>query len=306
MALLGSLGTAALVAAAASCSKSPEAFCQDWVSSTCHSLAGCCQGGAKFDAEECRISLSRTCEEAIPVARIHAGEVSFDSGSATACLASFASCTGVGIQQSPQSFAGQEACANMVTGFLPNGASCTTTSDCQREGAFSTCYFGNQGPTGGICVQAVLDAARCSFSFSTGELHICPDNGFCDKSAFTPNPSALPSSIAYEFSAPCRLDLGAGQMCVANGLNAPCAKGLFCDVMSTGTCVAVGGAGAPCLAPGECGDGLVCTPNGMGTATCMMGASTSQFCVGAGFCGDGVCTLPENPMTCPQDCFHGP
>jgi hypothetical protein len=304
--LVGALG-GALLLWATSCSTDPEAFCQSWVVSTCQSLSKCCKGGPKFDLEDCRIQMSRTCQQATQVNLVMSGDAKFDSDAATTCLAPFATCAGAPTPNAPLPVLEQQACNNMVTGFAPNGASCTTTSDCAKEGDAPVCYTGiQQGQLGGICATLVIDPSRCSYSFASGELHVCADGSFCDQGAFMPKPGAPPSSVDFEFSASCKGDLAAGAACIKNGLSAPCRAGLFCDVMVTGNCTPLGGSGAPCLGPNECAAGLQCLPSPGGMATCGTAQGNASFCFGPSMCGDGVCTPPETFNTCPQDCVPGP
>jgi hypothetical protein len=298
------------VMAGASCSKddNPEDFCQSWVASTCQALTGCCQTGTDFDVDQCRLDLSASCQTSTDATQVEAGEVKFDSGAASVCLGTVTSCPDLAASTSDTSYAQEQACANMLTGFRPLGAACTGTGQCAPAGDFTTCYDGNGGTTptsSGVCAQVVLDPTTCSFSFSTLELHVCPDGMFCDRVAVTPTANEPPSQQAFEFSASCKAPVTAGGACSTSGLGLPCVSGLVCEATSptVATCVALPAAGAPCPT-GICGVGLECAPGPTGVQTCqnLSEPSLGSFCFATGKCGDGVCQPPETPLSCPQDC----
>jgi hypothetical protein len=307
-ALVGALGGAVLLVASG-CSKDPEVFCQEWVVSACAVVSKCCHGGTKFDAEECRLNLSRICQTAVNTQLVKSGAANFDSDAATSCLASFATCSSTEgpnpITSLP--FLERQGCDNVVTGFAPNGAACSTTFDCAKEGDGSECYTGRGGQqiAGGICAKLVLDPARCSYSFATGELHVCADGSFCDESAIKPNPNAPPSSLMFEFSAPCKRDLAVGESCVGPGFDT-CQSGSFCDQVGTFTCTMLHTEGAPCFGTGQCAAGLQCNPDNMGMQTCQPVSGLAPFCFTPTMCGDGTCTPPEDAQNCPQDCVVDP
>src|SRR4051794_3029543 len=87
----GWLGIAALLALS-SCTHGPEDFCQGWAEDACKAVASCCDSGAAFDEEGCRLDLSRSCQQTTEVERVHAGELVFDSGAASDCLGAISSC----------------------------------------------------------------------------------------------------------------------------------------------------------------------------------------------------------------------
>jgi hypothetical protein len=294
----------------------PESFCQSWVGSTCDAIADCCTGGAKFDPNDCRLQLSSTCQAMTQATRVQAGEVKWDSSAASACFPVVGACSDLASDdiQQPSTYAQSQACANMVVGFQPLGSACTGSGQCEKQGDYSTCWGGG-GNTSGVCAKTVLDESTCSFSFSTLELHVCPDGMFCDRTSSGPKPGQLPSESEFEFSASCKSPLAAGRACDPFGNGVPCATGLFCETSptnpgSTGTCTAERKAGQTCKPGDVCVQGLQCLPGGAGnTFTCQGSAQGSLFCFtsqpvpgGGTVCGDGVCEPGENPVNCPQDC----
>ena len=297
----------AIMAAGASCSgNNPEAFCQDWVESTCQAISTCCQDGTRFDMDGCRVGLSESCQSNTGATLVETGQASFDSGAASACLGTVTSCSEyASTTTSASTYAHQQACANMLTGDRPLGAACNSSDQCARAGDFSTCYSGSATSTG-VCAQAVLDTTGCSFSFSNSELHMCPDGTFCDRAAAHMS-SEPPSQQEFEFSAPCRPYLGAGEKCDdVTGPPVPCAAGLFCKVNGAGggTCTPYKTAGEACVLGDGCAPGLACLGAGeMGT--CQPISAQGGYCYTTTKCGDGVCTPPETPQSCPQDCGFG-
>jgi hypothetical protein len=308
--LLGFVGIAALLLGT-SCSHKPEDFCQSWVQNTCAAITGCCTAGDSFDTEACQISLSDKCLSATAVDKIQGGELKFDYGAAGDCFGTISSCADFqSASAASTSYAKLEACANVVTGYRAAGAACTASSDCQKNGDFSTCYDGRMGASnGGICVKVVKDSATCSFSFSSLELHVCADGSFCDNSMFMANPGAPPSTQAFEYSASCQPYVGAGGSCFSATKTLPCAAGLFCSASGTAgtaTCTPLKSAGATCTSPQECSAGLDCasTPGTTGQ-TCQTQNVGYCYAPVTVKCGDGVCTPPETAASCPQDCGGG-
>ena len=278
MAWLGMVGTFVMLSGACSHSPppTPEGFCQGWVSSTCQAIAGCCPSGQSFDASLCKVSLSQTCQGGLDVDMVQEGDRAFDDGSAAACFGTIASCTDFANTSADTSYAHVMACSNMVTGIRPLGAACNATSDCARNGDFSTCYGGGAvGGGDGICAQVVHDTTTCSFSFSTNQLHLCPDGTFCDRASYKPSPTAPPEQQKYEFTASCKPLLAAGTACSTEA--ASCAKGLFCDfTAATPTCAPALAKNAACQGGQACAAGLACTPTPGGPgATCQ---SAGSFC----------------------------
>ena len=321
----GVVGVVAVLGVASCSHNDPESFCQGWVESTCQALTTCCQSGTKFDPNECRLSLSSSCQEATQATKVEAGEAQFDSGAASTCMGTVSSCADfAALSAKPTTYAVQQACANMVTGFTPVGAACNGAGECEKEGDFSTCYGGGTntgGTAAGVCAKVVQDQMTCSFSFSTLELHVCPDNLFCDRVATTPTTGEPPSMEQFEFTASCKPPIAAGKPCSPLGQSLPCATGLFCQVTTfngpdaMGTCVAPKPKGAACQPTDVCATGLECLPSPTGTGgTCQAVGNqvNSPFCFSptstgptgpAGpQCGDGICEPPETAQTCPQDC----
>jgi hypothetical protein len=295
------MGTA-LVLAGTSCHKSPEDFCQSWVTSACQAIAGCCQAAASFDGDQCHVELSKQCQTSLDDDQVQSGERKFDSGAANDCFGTIGSCAALATATTDQSYAHKKACANMVTGYRPVGTACASPTDCEKDGDFTVCY-GGTGATGGICAKAVLDGSTCSFSFATNELHECTDGSFCDRASFKPNPADPPEKQAFEFSASCVPFLGTGADC--SSPTAQCGGGLFCDFAggTKATCTPQKNAGDTCQSGGgnECAAGLACLGQATG-ATCQQ---TGSFCFVPPVCGDHICQPPETPQSCPQDCGGG-
>jgi Dickkopf N-terminal cysteine-rich region len=306
--LFGLAGIAALLLST-SCSHTPESFCQSWVESTCTAITSCCGNGESFDQEGCQIALSDECLKATDVDQIQDGQYQFDSSAAETCFGTISSCGAFEALTTDATFAHDQACGNMVTGFRPAGAACNASADCTKNGDYSTCYDGTMNGTNGVCAAVVSDSHTCSFSFSTFEVHVCADGLFCDTTTVMSNPSAPPSSQAYEFTASCVPMVALGGSCagVGNAPGLPCTAGTFCDTTGTNvaTCTQLFTAGTACTAATECAAGLTCAPTtgGMGQ-TCQ--TADSSYCYSPTTtttkCGDGVCTPPETPITCPQDC----
>src|SRR5262245_28747867 len=110
--VLGWAGFAALfLPLFSSCSHSPEGLCDGWAADTCQALTGCCQNGANFDPDGCKIALTESCQQQFNVEKIHAGEVIFSSGAAGDCLGTIETCDDVA-KVGKQSFEHDKACAN--------------------------------------------------------------------------------------------------------------------------------------------------------------------------------------------------
>jgi hypothetical protein len=295
---LGWVGIAFLLAGT-SCSHSPEGFCKSWVEETCTTIAGCCRSGTDYDVEECRVSLSQSCEQGVAVEKVHSGELVFDNGAANDCFGSVEVCSDVQAKVSDDSFDHVKACANVLTGFRPLGAACSSSSQCEKSGEFTACYDGNGGGNSGVCAKVVLDEAACSFAFDTNELHVCPDGTFCDLSGFKASINDPPTIQDFEFTAKCRNKISQGGTCINKGLPLPCAEGLFCD--NKATCSKVKTQNATCQGSKECAVGLDCLPdkNNPGL-TCQVAGG--PFCFSISKCGDGICNGNESANNCPQDC----
>lgn len=306
MNMLGWAGFAALfLPVFASCSHSPEGFCESWVEETCQAVTGCCDSDEKFDLEECRIALSSSCQQKVDVEKIHSGEHVFDQGAAKDCLGQIETCDDAAKVQK-KTFEHDRACGLVITGFRPLGAACGSSDECQKAGEYATCYTGIAASgNGGICAAVVLDDKKtCSFSFDTNELHVCPDQTYCDLSDLKPNPSDPPSTRAFVYSAPCKSYPAAGEKC-NNGV--PCADGLYCKASGTGSvCTQRKAAGTSCTSQNECADGLSCLPDADGgVGTKCTKATNGLYCFTPPRCGDGNCDSNETPTSCPKDCGGG-
>jgi hypothetical protein len=281
------------VTASASCSHDdPEGFCKSWVESTCQALAGCCHTGTKFDPDECQIELSRSCQTSTDASAVEAGQVKFDSGAASTCLGTVTSCSEVETT-APETYAHGQACANMLTGYVPVGAACSGADQCEQAGDFTVCYSGSGSLGGGVCAQAVLDTTTCSFSFSTFELHICPDGTYCDSAPAKATSGEPPSQQAFEFSASCKPYISAGGDCLGtDGELLPCAAGLSCQVTGpavSAKCTANKTVGQACGPFGECDGNLECALGPTGMETCQAVGPTYCYSPDAdsGFGGAG-------------------
>lgn len=302
--LLGWVGMA-LVLATASCAKDPEDFCQSWVEETCKAITGCCASGLKYDLEDCRISLSKSCENATQVEQVHAGSVIFHSGAASDCFGTISTCADItAASVKASTLEGITACNNMLTGFRPLGAACSANSDCEASGEFAYCF--DPGSGSGVCVKVIVDDQACSFAFATNELHMCSDGKYCDLSSFTPSSSAPPKTQEFEFAATCKPDVASGGNCLDTGSHLlPCASGLYCDFTTPtkATCTPRKAAGTSCNGSSECADNLFCGPTsgGMGE-TCQAADKSGPYCYGGSVCGNGICEGSESLASCPQDC----
>jgi hypothetical protein len=277
--LFGWMGIAALLASP-SCASDPEDFCASWVEDTCAALTTCCDKGTMFDEQACRLDLSRSCQNTTEVERVHAGELVFDSGAASDCFGSIASCEDLQAARADDSFERNAVCASMLSGFRPLGAACGSPRDCEQTGEFTTCHGGGGSDQNGVCATVVLDEVECGFSFDTNELRVCPEGKYCDRTGFTPNSSDPPfppnSSdppvrARFEFQAKCVNDVVEGKSCFSDGQVLSCAKGLYCDRIGTveATCQPRKSEGSDCRFFGECVEGLSCEfdPDG-GRETC--------------------------------------
>jgi hypothetical protein len=298
----GWVGIASLlvVIGTGACGRDPEHFCESVVEDTCQALSSCCKDGAKFDINQCRLNISRGCQQFTNVERVHAGEVVFDSGAASDCFGEVTSCESP-TELDDDSFARTKACENMLSGFRPAGAACDSDDECEAGGEYSTCF--RRGQQGGFCANAILDDEKCGFSFETNELHVCSDGKFCDDAGFTPEETDPPTIKAFEFSAKCRNNIGNGQSCIgADNRWLPCSTGLFCDQTGSdvATCTKRRGAGESCDFTGECKAGLECNSADV-NRTCQEPKGSSLFCF------DPADTCSPNGQSCLQntDCCGG-
>lgn len=302
--------TLAILASTVSCAKSPEGFCEDWAADTCEAITGCCESGATFDPDQCRLDLSAMCQQAVKVEAVHAGEAEFHSGAASDCFGTVETCKDIEIEESELAYDRALACLSIVSGFRPPGAACSSSDQCQWEGEYPFCYPGTQGSDNGVCVDVVVDDASCSFSFETNELHVCGEGKYCDLSNFDPPSTAPPTSRAFEFKASCKPLAGNGAACIdAKNKLIPCASGLYCDYASgdDAKCATRKSAGADCNSSNECAVGLDCRPNAGGPGeTCQK--EGGPYCFKPAVCGNGDCEYAEGETdtNCPADCGVSP
>lgn len=296
------LGGSALVLGSSGCD-SPEGFCEGWAADQCEVLAGCCKNGAKYDAGQCSIELSRQCQQLTAVEEVHAGYVEFHPGEASTCLGSVESCDQAALGAEAE-FDRQIACANMLTGFRPQGAACSSDYECESNGEFGKCWEG-LGGNDGVCAAVVLsDDGTCGFSVETNELTTCNLEEFCDTTDFVPDPNATPAVKALEFKGKCKPFVGNGGVCLdANGTY-PCKEGLYCDLSAgtSGICTTQKGEGEACSGmSNECKSPLNCDSDN-GANICAKSDANGAFCFVPPVCGDGVCDLQTEQTSCPADC----
>lgn len=305
--LLGSV-ILALALGLGSCAKSPEGFCESLAEDTCEVLATCCESGAKFDPDACRLDISNNCQKSLNLEQVHSGEVIFHSGAAGDCSGSIETCKDLDKLSADDSFEHLAVCGSVLTGFRPPGAACSKSSQCEPAGEFATCWDG--GGSVGVCAAVVLDEEGCSFSFDDNELHTCPDGKYCDVFSFVAPATAPPTSRAFEFKASCKPNVGVGGSCRDKDDNIlPCATGLYCD-FSTGAdakCAKRKSSGADCFTSSECAEGLTCASSGGGggTQTCQAPKTKGRYCFTPAKCGNGDCEPTETQASCPADCGGG-
>lgn len=302
------LGAAVVGLATTGCNN-PEDFCAGWVADQCEVLQGCCKSGAKFDMEQCIIGLSDQCQDFTDVEAVHAGEVVFDGGAASTCLGVVETCDPVDATPE-EAFDRQVACANVITGFRPQGAACSNDKECESNGEFSECWEGTGND--GVCAAVHLTSdATCGFTIETNELVACNIQEYCDTSEFTPNPSDPPSKRALEFKGKCKPYLDNGGVCFdpmgTNPQVLPCKEGLYCDTSNgaSGICTTQKGEGEACDGGSECKSPLECDFNGM-DQVCTKAEVNGPFCFTPPVCGDGMCDFATETTSCPQDCGAGP
>jgi hypothetical protein len=294
--LIGALG-------AVSCSGSnPEDFCASRVVEICQALSGCCAGTAEFDQDGCELEVSESCENAIPIERVHSGEYVFDGGSASICFGSTTTCQEA-TSAAPPSIDRVRACGNMITGHRPAGAVCQISAECEKAGGdYPVCYHDR------ICAKAILSEDKCGFSFDTNELHVCAPGKYCDVPEATPDPNEPPTSQQLEFSGTCNPPAGEGEKCFPNGEPIPCQEGLYCQLDSltfeSSVCAPRKGKGETCDGGDfECLAGLHCGFDETGLVCTEEGGLSSLFCFEPVQCGNGICEpQTESNQTCPQDC----
>jgi hypothetical protein len=260
-----------------------------------------------FDFDACMVDLSDTCLSTTGAIKVKTSEDSFDSASAGACFGSITSCPDPNATTT-DTWAHKQACANMLTSDRPVGAACNSSDECARSGDFSVCYQPGTGANNtGVCAQAVLDQTTCSFSFSTLELHMCPDGTYCDRTPATGTSTQPPSQQEYEYSASCKPYISSGGSCIDTmGNNLPCAAGLYCQVTGgkNATCTAYKTSGQTCMIGDQCAAGLTCQPgmNAMDTCQPDPNVQNGSYCYVPPKCGDGICQAGETMASCPTDC----
>ncbi|HLK38995.1 MAG TPA: hypothetical protein VKU41_19675, partial [Polyangiaceae bacterium] len=193
-------------------------------------------------------------------------------------------------------------------GTLPGGAVCNDSIQCQSGRCTGTALDGPGGQVGpyacGTCAPVAAVGEVCGQgNFSAG----CAGNAACVvepgmETAATPT-YACTALVAGDVGAAC------------DDLTKTCKTGLYCATQ-TGTCIALGSAGAPCGegpgrgAPGGCVKPLSCV--GLpGMATCTQGAPGS-FCLndldcpaGSG-CIPGPCSTTVARIGCSESGTCGP
>ncbi|MFT3770255.1 MAG: hypothetical protein QM820_32910 [Minicystis sp.] len=299
----------ALALLAASCARSPDEFCGEWVAQSCQALAGCCVEGLTFDPGLCEARLTAECRQRTLADFVKTGIFGFDASAARECLQPITSCTGF-LPAPEETFEHRKACANMFDGPFSLGLQCSVSDFvCAHADEHATCYQGvNRDNNPGVCAAVVRDEQRCSFARADNTLHVCPDDKFCDLLARDPLPSGSQADPSFEFSAPCRARIAAGESCFDPQRPTdllPCARGLYCEETGSGqaTCMKQKPAGATCSSVDACAPDLFCPPPGQGLErTCRRSDSPSLFCVAKPVCGDTICQMNEDAASCPEDC----
>jgi len=307
----------ACVASFSGCSDPPEDFCTGYVEEVCEVLTGCCIDGASFDRNGCVVQMTSFCQSTMRVEEVHAGGVVFDSGAASTCIGTIETCEDFVSPATPEDDVANErfvACQRVVTGFRPVGSGCESNTQCAVDGGdYPVCH-------NGVCARAIIsEESRCSFSFETLELFVCPVGFFCDLADVELDPDAPPSQNQFEFDAPCVSAHKSGEAC-DDGI--ACGAGLYCAFDGDASeCRSLVGDGGDCSGGEQCGVNLTCNgescertqrpycyepgANACGDGACGPGEDIDncpEDCGGA-FCGDGFCDLTEEDIdSCPEDC----
>jgi hypothetical protein len=180
----------------------------------------------------------------------------------------------------------------------PDGASCSTNSDC----ASRTCFMPDAGATG-----------TCSTSVMTGLL---PSGSLCARNSGASCATGLYcTSATFSGTGVCATSLSENMACNYDGDFQQCATGLYCTgtfSAKVGVCAAPKPAGSACTynaSSQQCATGLYCTatfsmttgvcasPKAVGAACTYAGPSnecqTPLFCSASSAMPMGVCTAPQ-------------
>lgn len=293
----GWIAVVACALGAISCTNDPENFCAAQVDQICTVLADCCNADTEFDPQACELQVSSSCETALQVEGVHAGDYVFDEGSAAVCYGTLASCDdATGQEATPERI---RACGNMLTGHRPSGAACTESAQCEKAGEYPVCHGGK------VCAKGILSESDCGFSFETLELRVCMGDTYCDVKDVAYDPGESPTKQELEFSGTCKSYVAKGKKCFADDEFLPCKSGLFCQydpvAPEESTCEALKGKNEPCTGA-DCKEGLVCDFNGV-DGVCIEAATQGFFCYTPPKCGNGFCEDPYEDLDgCPQDC----
>lgn len=246
--------------------QSVEEFCTSSVATTCQTLASCCGSGTKFDAFECRRVNLASCLESIGVKDVHAGRVKFDRDAAATCLAPATSCPSAH-SETQASREQAIACRNVLTGFSPEGAGCTSDSDCAAVGpnAYPSCFKPPATSGSGVCAKTVFsNDGTCGFFTDKLEYRLCPDDKQCEIPESALPPIDAEGKARFDVRGTCKALAQVGQPCGATegGGYAECAKGLVCKYTGAAqtVCVQPKTKGQDCTASEDCAIGLYCNP----------------------------------------------
>lgn len=288
------------------CNQDPEDFCNSKVEEICKAVEGCCNSKSKFDMEDCRLSISQSCNGALDVEAVHAGDVVFDSGAASSCFPTIDSCDDITAQASPTDDQ-YKACNNMITGYRPAGAACGDSAQCAKDGGdFPVCYAGK------LCAKGIVSQDECGFSLETNELRVCTQGKYCDVDDKTFAPKDPPTPQELEFSGACKDYPGKNGKCLPDGMTPiACAEGYYCQFdladPKASTCQALKSKGQECDG-GNCKSGLTCEyDNATMKQTCVAVETNGPYCFTPPTCGDNICNDPaEDSGNCPEDCGAAP
>lgn len=245
------------------------AFAQNFVDVLCADVAPCCTEPG-FSVSECKRTYDLLVGGSLDAA--NPANYSFDQTAADLCLeqtrAALASCSG----------ASGEACQQVYTGKLAEGANCVSAIECAGD---LSC---DEGVCGGDIIEGGVAGDSCYWS-----CHRMGASGYACGGTGPTKDDTLPRCFA-EDGLYCSSDGSCTELVPLDGQctsDGQCVLGAHCD---TGTCVPKQGAGGACTTDLGCQDGLYCKDQAC-VAELPAGSPCVQFedeCAD-GSCQDGVC-----------------